>query len=105
MLAQTELTFIGLIIQGGFAALCAYMIWAQEMRARRAEVRHEKEQAFIREDFAAKDKIIHEMMDRAREVVDASRELTMRAVDSIDRSTVVSLNVIEAIRQCNRKET
>jgi len=102
--AGTELGVVGLIVQGGFAALCAYMVWAQEMRSRRAEIRRDKEQSQIREDFAEKDRHVREMMDRSREVFDASRELTMRAIATIDRSTVVSMTVVEAIKKCAKGE-
>ncbi|HPM84100.1 MAG TPA: hypothetical protein PLF81_25525 [Candidatus Anammoximicrobium sp.] len=96
ILAQTELSIIGLIVQGGFAALCGYMVWSQERKAKRDEERQDRQRAEWNRAFGEKDKYI-------RELVESNRDLLLKSIQAQERSTEVSKQVVDVIKRCARE--
>lgn len=97
MLAQMELSIIGLIVQGGFAALCGYMVWAQEKRTKREDERRTREFETTSKSFAERDQYI-------RQLVAQNQELLRQTIESLERSTEVGRQVVSVISKCTKTE-
>ena len=91
-----DVTIVSLIVQGGFAALCGYMVYTREKIAKRTEDRRITDRQDMLDNFAKKNSYIRTMLLKTQELLE-------RSIQAQERSTEVCRKVIEVISKNNNK--